>query len=375
MMSAPDSIGSVRRRIKEISENAEHMTIDRKKLSEVAQVAAFNIGARWWEAYRDAPEHYQFSPLHRGDENALMFVLVNSAQMWLIWERMPNGDIEPWNLHIGDELFVGAAAITAAHWRGIRMQNQNLLDPNYLAQMSIHDVERLYRDDCTGQTSLQNLTGRQMKFNEIGQVLNEEFSGQVTELFERAGGFLYREDGTGLVQLLVDYFPRSFADWPFYKLANVVVFSLFGLRNSGVPTTSEFMRLSEFHDLGDLEGGADYYRPFFLMRVGVLQPTPTLRDHLKNKALTERDSTLEQEIRATTLEVLRALTEAIGTYPADLPSVEMETHAQAFLKCRHCRSGIPDEELLCSYKTVCVAYNQDPELMEIWWPLVHTTAY
>ena len=201
------------------------------------------------------------------------------------------------------------------------------------------------------------------------------FDGSIYNLLDRAGGRLYSEDGSGIIQLLAKHFPVSYEDPPFYKLANLYPLFLWNMRRANPPRSSQYMALTNFTDFNDIEGGADYYRPLFLLRVGVMEPDELVRDYLANRKLIARDSQLEREIRAHTLEALRALTNHIGAFPADLDGVEVETHAQAFLRCRHCRVGISDEELFCPYKPICSSYNGDYERMAMCWPLVETTAY
>ena len=46
-----------------------------------------------------------------------------------------------------------------------------MLDPAYLASMTMDDVRELYRDERTGEVTLQLLPQRLAKFNEIGRVL------------------------------------------------------------------------------------------------------------------------------------------------------------------------------------------------------------
>ena len=365
----------VQRRIDVILDKARYVGINYRKLADTALFMEESIESQWWKAHRHTAEHYQMSPLKRADDDAIMFTLVNMAQMWQIWERTTDGNVRPWHFYSKDELYIGASGITAAHMRALK-NGCELLNPDYLSNLKLSSVEDIYRDDHRGIASIPNLQGRLAKFNEIGRVLSNEFNNAATKLLERARGFLYRSDGHGLIQLLAHHFPISFGDFPFFKLANAgVVIGLLALRDSGLPSTHEFVRLTTFNDLDNLQGGADYYRPLFLLRLGILEPNHSLTKTLVNSTPIETNGKMEHEIRAGTLVALRKLTELVGSFPVDLLSVEVETHAQAFLRCRHCRVGISDEELFCSYKPVCAAYNTNHELMKIGWPLVETTSY
>ncbi len=369
------SLQDVQRRIAAIIDTARYVGINYQKLGHAVLFMEDSIESQWWRAHRHTAEHYQLSPIKRADDDAIMFTLVNMAQMWQIWERTADSDVRPWHFYWKKELFIGASGITAAHMRALK-NGCDLLNPDYLSNLQLSSVENIYRDDHTGVASIPNLRGRLAKFNEIGRVLSNEFDNAATKLLERARGFLYRDDGHGLIQLLAYHFPISFGDFPFFKLANAgVVFGLLGLRDSDLPSTHEFVRLTTFNDLANLEGGADYYRPLFLLRLGILEPNHSLRKTLVNSTPIERDGKMEHEIRAGTLVALRKLTERIGSFPVYLFNVEVETHAQAFLRCRHCRVGISDKDLFCSYKPICAAYNTNHELMKIGWPLVETTSY
>src|SRR5207244_6513222 len=112
----------------------------------------------------------------------------------------------------------------------------------------------------------------------------------------------------------------------------------------------EIDRLLRFKDLENLEGGADYYRPWFFLRVGVLDIDEEFKSRLRRQELIEAGSQIENDYRALTIEAMRRLAKAIGgDYVAALRLLERETHAQALLRCRRCRVGISDEELPCPY--------------------------
>ena len=363
-------------RLAKIIDKAEYIKLNQEKLLALGQTMRESIETEWWNAYRKGPEYYQLSTINQADEGAVLFTLVNMAQMYLIWEWVGDGEVRPWQINIAGELHVGASGITAAHLRFMK-QGGNLMTPRYLREMQLKDVRKLYRDDLSGETTLQDLEGRLEKFNEIGAVLENQYAGLASGILEQAGGYLYTGEGNGVVQQLAKNFPVSFGDFPFFKLANAgMILGLMSLRASGLPATPDFLRQTKFRDLENLEGGADYYRPLFLFRTGVLKiEDKALKAALKNRLVLDQGSQAEEEIRAMTLMALRELTKALGTFPKNLTDVEIETHAQAFLRCRHCRTDISNSELFCTYKPVCNAYNQEPDLMEISWPLVITRAY
>jgi hypothetical protein len=366
----------VAREIEEVGLRGRYVEINYDLLDSVAEIMAANVESAWWAGFKDPPYCYQVDEAQVADDDAIMFHLVNGAQMWLIWEWTAEGQPEPLSITIDGVARVGAAAITGAHRRAIRA-GKNLLDAQYLSTMTLDDVLEIYRDENRRETPIQNPAGRLAKFNELGRVLLDEFDGSAAEIYRRADGYLYREDGQGLVQTLHSRFPISFSDWPYLKLPQVSLYTLLGLRNSGVPATPEFLALTAFKDLDNIEGGADYYRPLSLMRIGLLTPKGDLKQALIDRRLIE-DAEMESECRAATLVVMRELSRRLGKgNGVAMPQVELDTHATAFLKCRHCRVGISDEQLTCPYKRVCKAYNGDGggERMSLGWPLVATTKY
>jgi hypothetical protein len=236
------------------------------------------------------------------------------------------------------------------------------------------DVEDHYRDEATGQVTVQLLEERLENFREVGRVLRDEFGGHFLNVLKKADGFLFRDDGQGLVQLLVTKFPKSCGSWPMCATANVVALGLWNLR-AGRRFAAEIDRLLMFKDLENIEVGADYYRPLFFVRVGVFEISDELKQKLRRRELIERGSQMEQEYRAFTIQAARDLALHVGGWPEALPGLADETHAQPFLRCRRCRVGISDEELPCSYRSVCKATQDDHELMDCGWPLVLTTEY
>src|SRR5437870_1523744 len=105
------------RSIDQIAGRAKHVVINDDMLGRVSDVMKQSIDSGWPQAHRDAPEHYPLNPVQQANADAVMFYLMNTAQMWLIWERLGDHEVRPWQLHIGGELYVGASAITAAHVR------------------------------------------------------------------------------------------------------------------------------------------------------------------------------------------------------------------------------------------------------------------
>jgi len=344
------------------------------RIRDVAGIAPASFATGWIRPFQDTDEHYGKPQIHLADLDQLQLALVAASQIWLIWQRDETGRAIPLTMTVEGTKFVGSATLGACHARAIR-RGQNILDAGVLAGFTMKDVEDHYRDEATGRVPVQLLDERLANFRELGSVLQREFDGHFVNVLRRADGYLFKPDGTGLIQLLERLFPRSFGDWPLAKLAYVFTFSLLDLRESR-HFPEEIDRLLRFKDPQNLEGGADYYRPWFFLRVGVLTIDDELKSRLREHQLIEAGSSLENDYRAATIEAMRRLARAMGgDYVAALRLLERETHAQALLRCRRCRVGISDEELPCPYRGVCKATHVDHELMDCVFPLVLTSEY
>lgn len=362
----------MRAQVEAIVADPKHVRINWKRLDQVAAIAPASVASRWIDAYRETEEHYREPfPVELSELDRLQLAAVGASQGWLIWQREPDGGVVPFTVHADGKKYVGPNALSACHARALR-RGQNILDPAVLASFTLQDVEGHYRDEVTGRVTLQLLEDRLENFREVGQVLLDEFDGHFVNVLKRADRYLYRDDGQGLVQLLVTRFPKTFGDWPLSKLPNVLPLGLYDQRVTFGP---EIAGLLDFKDLENIEGGSDYYRPYFFIRVGLFDVTEELKQKLRRRELIEAGSQMEREYRAFTHVAMRELSARAGGWPSALPDLEVETHAQAFLRCRRCRVGISDEELPCAYRPVCKATHEDHELMDGIWPLVVTTEY
>ena len=346
-----------------IADRARHVFLDREQLSRVADVMRRRHHVDDFQVRRDSPD---LTPA-----DLLQFYMVAGVHNFLIWQRDLSGQVVPWTVHVNGERRYGAPAVYACHVRALQ-RGRNILDPDYLTSMTLAAMEDYYRDEETGRVTLQFIPQRLAKFHEIGKVLKEKHNRSFLTLLERAEGYLFRDDGQGIAQQLLTHFPLSYRDWPFCKLVMVTVGNLYQDRDRLFPTASRYRDLINLHDPERLEVGADYYRPFFLYRVGVLRISTVLREHLVKRELLDREGPIEREYRAWTILGTRELARRLGVIPHDLAR---ETWAMGFMRCRPCRIGVSEEEVPCSYRPICHSYNEETVLMQALWPLVLTTSY
>lgn len=367
---------ALRTEIERLAQNATHVRIKADRIRQVAEVMREElIGSG--TPYQSNPEAPLEAALPENNRDALQLYFVLSAQEFLIWRRNSTGQVEAWDIEVDGQCYVGGPGIAAAHARALR-QGIPILDADYLAMMTMKDVEDFYRDERTDEVSLQMLPQRLAKFNEIGRVLRDRYQGQAANLLREAEGRLFGDDGRGIgkqrgiVQQLQLNFPTAYFDWPFCKLAILFAKFLVGRRRNGFPTTDEYRALTEIRDVQHFEIAADYYIPLFFLRTGIFEVGPELGRRLREQKLIERNSSMEFEFRAATMVAGRALSEATG---CPINEIDSECWKMGYLRCRLCREDISDEELPCPYRELSVAYQEQPSLMDMRWPLVLTTCY
>ncbi|MDR7555054.1 MAG: queuosine salvage family protein [Armatimonadota bacterium] len=366
----PYTYEAMRREIADLVGAAVHVTIDDGALADVAVVMRQQL-ATGGTAFQTDPQRFPAESPAENSRDTLQFYLVLTSQEFCIWRRRPDGAVEAWEITIGGERFVGARGIAAAHMRALR-RGQPILDARYLAAMTLDDVRNIYRDERTGQVTLQLLPQRLAKYNELGRVLLERYDGHAANLLEAADGYLFRGDDQGLIQRLLLDFPTAYFDWPFCKLAMLYPKFLSTRAVDGIPTTPGYRRLVRIRDPEHFEIAADYYIPLFFIRTGIFRISADLADRLREQRLIARDSRMEREYRAATVTAGRRL--ATTTHAA-VNAVDTECWRMGYLGCRPCRVGVSDAEHPCAYRGVSRAFQREHALMELRWPLVLTTCY
>ena len=152
----------------------------------------------------------------------------------------------------------------------------------------------------------------------------------------------------------------------------MTVGNLYQDRDQLIPMDLPYRELIELRDPEKLEVGADYYRPYFFYRVGVLRLSPAFQKRVIKPELIERNSLMEREYRAWTILAARMLAEQLDVTPHD---IAVETWAMGYMRCRACYIGVAETEVPCSYRPVCYSHNEYPAMMKSLWPLVLTTSY
>jgi hypothetical protein len=348
---------------KKIVEEAEHIRLDLKQLQRVADILVDGKEITKPSSRRDVPD---LPP-----DDLLQYYMIVGCHNFLFWQGEDTGNIEAIQMQVDGKVITGARTSYVCHSRAIQ-EGKAIIDPEYLINMTLDEMKDYYRDEATGSPVHKLIPQRLAKFCEIGAVLKDKYNGSFLSLLERSEGYLFRDDGNGIAQQLVKNFQFSYGDWPFCKLIMVAIGNLYMNRNELFPPGSKPFNLINLRDPENLEVGADYYRPFFLYRVGLLEVSSSFKEHITEKKFIPRDSSMEREFRAWTILTAHELVQRIGGMPVDLAD---ELWGMGFLRCRLCYNGVDEDEVPCQYRKICHSYNEDTSMMNATWPLVITTTY
>jgi len=176
-------------------------------------------------------------------------------------------------------------------WKEIR-------DPTFLANVDeTHLLGELFRAE--GPISL--VKERTEALREVGRFLNENQDFTFRKLFQK-----YKENAYYISQVIPNYLP-TWRD-PFCKRAQLFVGMVYG----------KFQDLEDLpiakYSLADLTVFADYRVPETLIRMGIIEPSATLKSWLHRREFIASGSRKELEIRAATIVGADVLTEALNKY-------------------------------------------------------------
>ena len=221
---------------------------------------------------------------------------------------------KPWNKFIVEypegTLWRGALAMQACFMRSLQ-EGIPVTDAQYMSSISLKDVKYIFRS-IDEQHRIPMLKERWQIFQEVGRVLLEKFSRrgkEWPELFERADFRAFNE-GKGIVDLLVDYFP-SFRDIRYYrgyclefhKRAQLLVVMYYGRAfNSG----GRFPLIADIEDIGPI---CDYELPKALASpdIGVLEYSSAMRALIERRHIFSPGHPMEKDNRLATAYALKEI--------------------------------------------------------------------
>lgn len=229
------------------------------------------------------------------------FMLANSINF--LFFNPENGD--KYKTSFNGKEYTGADAMIAGLKRALQ-EGVPLLDADFLSNVNREQLAHIFR----GNFELPLLDDRLAIFHEVGKVLKEKYQGSFANLTAAANGRAF-DRGNGIVERLTRDFP-SFRDTSpeghtYNKRAQLAVAMLHSrLEGSG---------LFSCPDVGDLTVFADYQLPRGLRNMGVLRYEPALAEKVDNGRPIEKNSTMEQEMRAFTIVAAELLREELKKRP------------------------------------------------------------
>ncbi len=236
-------------------------------------------------------------------ETDIQRVFVQDAVNFSFW---PRPDEAKWRVAAERGEVTGWHGIVACVSSAIR-EGVPILDANYLANISLADVENLFRGE--DETALPMLSERAAALREAGSVLRKEFGGAFVNALRTA-----QYDAIKLVQLIIQRFPL-FRDWTmldghkvvFLKRAQIAANDLnYVLSTSATPLAS----------MNELTAFADYKLPQALRHLGVLQYADDLASRIDAFVEIPASSREEIEIRAATIWAVEFLRQRLETLTA-----------------------------------------------------------
>jgi hypothetical protein len=278
---------------KKVAEISRQVKIDKQALESFSRkLIEDRVGVPSWNHY------YHFFD---GSQETVSYLLVLDSLNFCFW---PAPGKAKWEIDRKSEKLSGyyalATALKQALGSGIPFTKAD-----YLAQLSLDKLKQI----LGGRGELQLLQERVKILNELGQLLLEEYGGEITRLVESAG-----MSAVKLVRLLVEKL-SSFQDAAqyldhtvfFYKRAQIFAADLHGAFHG--------REWGSFNDMERLTAFADYKLPQVLRHVGILRYAQALAQKVDQRMLLRSGSPDELEIRANTIwavELIRQELEQTG---------------------------------------------------------------
>lgn len=299
------------------------------------------------------------------DAGTIQFFFATVPQGYDHYLSRPERPFAEWQLQVRGSLRVGVHGLYACVMRAID-NGIDLLNATVLARLSPDDLREIYRDEATGEANVSDLGGRRDRWREVGERLLSDYDGSFTNLLRRADGYLYRDDGDGVVQQLVRNFPLAYGDWPYAKFAMTPSRMLADRADPGIPTTPEYQRLTAIRDPEHFDAGADATRPFALIRLGLIDVEGELSTRLQNAEVLGFGSAGHNALRAAAILTCRRLADQSGWEPQRLASELWTTGA---FRCPSCSPPqTPSAVPACPHSRSCAAYTTEPERFRILHP-------
>jgi len=207
-------------------------------------------------------------------------------------------DNEHYAVTFKDGTYTGYMALCATINRAIE-EGINLLDANVLVNLTMEDLQRIFRSDS--QLTIPLIEERLCIMHKHGRVLLDEFSGCFTNCIAAC-----HEEAARLLQLVTSKFP-SFNDTAVFKGQSVSLHKRAQILIADLWIAFKGESFGRFVDIDSITAFADYRVPQVLVYFGVLEYQPELTTKLNNKEILENGSAWEVEIRGACLQAVEDL--------------------------------------------------------------------
>jgi hypothetical protein len=197
------------------------------------------------------------------------------------------------------------ASINKALERGVPFTS-----PQYLAQMSLYDVNKIFSED----SQIPLAQERKEVFNEVGQILSKQY-GSFLKLFLDSNRRAFN-NGKGFVERLVSAFP-SFNDSAVIDGKKAIFNKRAQLAAAEIQGRFLADEMNAFDDIDQLTVFADYVLPKGLRAVGILEYSPDLAARVDAGNLIQKNSREELEIRASSVHAFDRLLNNVNSLKKD----------------------------------------------------------
>jgi len=287
---------------RKVAELSSHVCINKEAL--------VSFSRRLLEDRTEVPDwnrRYHFDGRGR---DRVFYLLVLDSLNFCFWPAPGKGK---WEIDCKSEKLSGYYALATALKKALE-SGIPFTRADYLAELSLGKLKQI----LGGRGELQLLQDRVKILNELGQLLLEDYGGEVTRLVESAG-----MSAVKLVRLLVEKL-SSFQDVAqylghtvfFYKRAQIFAADLHGAFNG--------REWGSFNDIDSLTAFADYKLPQVLRHVGILRYAQALAQKVDQRMLLTPGSPDEVEIRANTIWAVELMRQELEQTGARLRAFEID---------------------------------------------------
>lgn len=202
---------------------------------------------------------------------------------------------EKWEVKFEGKKNDGSIALRTVFDRALA-ENRPMLNPQYLAELSLKEVKEIFRSANTAEIPL--IEKRLENLVEAGKVLLQKYDGQYLNLMEESNF-----DAVGITKNTVENFSSfddSWGKYHFYKRAQLNAFDVAMVQGKEVKNTDLLTAMS------------DYKLPQVLRHYGAIEYSPELAEKVDNYVLIDQGSREELEIRAATIWATQIIAENLN---------------------------------------------------------------